>query len=62
MWCASVIQIMTILSRKHCQQMSLFLRKLLPKRLHVSNNLIEIIVKGTILDNAMSFSQKGFQK
>ena len=62
MLCASVIQIMPILSRKHCQQMSLSLRKLLPKRLHVSNNLIEIIVKGTILDNAMSFSRKGFQK
>ena len=61
MRCLSVIQIMPIVSRKHFQQMFLFLRKHLPKRLHISSNIFEIIDKGTILDNAMSFSRKGFQ-
>ena len=32
------------------------------QELHISNNLFEIIDKGTILDNAMSFSRKCFQK
>ena len=30
------------------------------QELHISNNLFEIIDKGTILDSAMSFSRKGF--